>query len=124
VFRQRNPAPLNLIVRPTTSVLMGILGAIILYVLVSTMSDADVEANRWRILGVVLGIGVVEFLLSRILVGWVWGLVMLLVEMGLIALALTFWCGVPRKQALKIAGVYTGIRIAIGIALILVLPRV
>ena len=124
MFRQRNPAPLNLIVRPTTSVLMGILGAIILYVLVSTMSDADVEANRWRILGVVLGIGVVEFLLSRILVGWVWGLVMLLVEMGLIALALTFWCGVPRKQALKIAGVYTGIRIAIGIALILVLPRV
>jgi hypothetical protein len=103
---------------------MGILGAIILYVLVSTMSDADVEANRWRILGVVLGIGVIEFLLSRVLVGWVWGLVMLLVEIGLITLALISWCGVPRKQALKIAGVYTGIRIAIGIALILVLPRV
>jgi hypothetical protein len=103
---------------------MGILGAIILYMLVSTMSDADVEANRWRILGVVLGIGVIEFLLARVLVGWVWGLAMLLVEIGVITLALTFWCGVPRKQALKIAGVYTGIRIAIGIVLILVLPRV
>jgi hypothetical protein len=98
---------------------MGALGAAILYILVSTLSETDVEAHRWRILGVALGAGLFETVLSHILPGFVWALVILIVEVLLIAFALAHWCSTPRQQAIKVAGVFTGIRIvfAIGIAL-------
>ena len=37
---------------------MGALAAAILYILVSTLSETDVETHRWRILGVALGAAV------------------------------------------------------------------
>ena len=96
---------------------MGALGAAILYILVSTLSETDVETHRWRILGVALGAGVFETVLSHYLPGLVWALVILLVEVLLIAFALAYWCSTPRKQAIKIAGIFTVIRIALAIGI-------
>jgi hypothetical protein len=101
---------------------MGALSAALLYILASIFSETDVETHRWRIFAVALGIGLLEFVLTRLLVGWLWSLFILLVIVLLIAGALTYWCGTPRKQALKIAGIYTGIRVALGIAVILFFP--
>jgi hypothetical protein len=96
---------------------MGALGAALLYILVSVFTETDVEIYRWRILGVALGAGAFEMLLTHYLPGLLWALLILFVEVILIALALVYWCGTVRKQALKVAGIFTGVRIALGIAI-------
>jgi hypothetical protein len=103
---------------------MGAIGAAILYILVSIFSDTDVEAHCWRILGIALGAGAFEIVLSHLLPGLIWALVILLVEVLLIALALVYWCGTPRKQAIKVTGIFTGVRLALGIGVALLWPRV
>jgi xanthine/uracil permease len=96
------------------------LAAAILYMLVSVFSETDVETHRWRIFAIAIGAGVLEYVLTKFLTGWVWALVILLLSVVLIGVALTYWCGTPRKQAIKIAGTYTAIRIGLGVLLILV----
>jgi hypothetical protein len=103
---------------------MGALGAAILYIFVSMFSDTDVEAHRWRILGIALGAGAFEMILSYLLPGLIWALLILLVEVLLIALALVYWCGTPRKQAIKVTGIFTGVRLALGIGIALLWPPV
>jgi hypothetical protein len=102
---------------------MGALGAALLYILVSVFSDTDVETHRWRILGIALGAGVFETALSHWLSGPIWMLPILLVEVVLIALALVYWCGTPRNEALKVTGIFTGIRVALGVAIALIWGR-
>jgi hypothetical protein len=102
---------------------MGALGAVLLYIIVLTFSDTDAAANRWRILGIALGAGAFEVVLSHLLPGLLWTLLLLIVEVALIALALVKWCGTPRSQALKVTGIFTGVRVGIGIVLAILWPR-
>lgn len=103
---------------------MGALGAALLYIFVSIFSDTDVETNRWRILGIALGAGAFETVLSHLFPGPLWALLILIVEVLLVALALVSWCGTPRRQAIKVTGIFTGVRIAIGVGIALLWPRV
>jgi xanthine/uracil permease len=96
------------------------LAAAILYMLVSVFSETEVETRRWRIFAVAIGVGLIEYALTKLLSGWVWALAILLLSVVLISVALTYWCGTPRKQAIKIAGIYTAIRIGLGVVIILV----
>jgi hypothetical protein len=96
---------------------MGALGAALLYILVSVLTDVDAEQYRWRILGLALGVGLFEALLNHVLPGLLWSLIIILVEVLLIALVLMYWCATPRKQALKVAGIFTGVRVGLAIAI-------
>jgi uncharacterized membrane protein len=96
------------------------LAAAILYMLVSVFSETDVETHRWRIFAIAIGAGLLEYALTRFLIGWVWSLAILLLSVVLISVGLTYWCGTPRKQAIKVAGIYTAIRVGLGVLIILV----
>jgi xanthine/uracil permease len=69
---------------------------------------------------VAIGTGIIEYALTQVLTGLIWSLVILMLSVVLITAALTYWCKTPRKQALKIAGIYTAIRVALGVIIILV----
>ena len=99
---------------------MGALNAVILYVLVSMLSEGGASEYRWRILIIAVGSVLLETVLLRLFEGWLWALAILVGVVLFVTAALILWCATPRKQALKIAGLYTGIRIAIGVVLILV----
>ena len=96
------------------------LGAAILYMLVAVLTETDVEAHRWRIFGIAIGVGVLEYALTQLFIGSVWSLAILLLLAVLVGVALTYWCGTPRKQAIKVAGIYTAIRIGLAVVMVLV----
>jgi hypothetical protein len=96
------------------------LAVAILYMLVSVFSETDVETHRWRIFALAIGVGAVEYALTRFLVGWIWSLAILMLSVVLISLGLIYWCGTSRNQAIKIAGIYTAVRIGLAVVIILV----
>ena len=99
---------------------LGALNAVLPYILVSVFSDAVASSVRWRILIIAVGSALIEAVLARLFPN-IWAAVAILLGIvALVSIALIFWCAVPRRQALKIAGIYVGVRIALGAALILI----
>lgn len=103
---------------------MGILSAVLLYVLAANFSDTDVETNRYRILGLSVGVGVVDAVLGRLIGSSVVWVAIWAADFLLIAAGLQYWCGTSRNQALKVAGMFLGIRVILAIALIFISSRI
>ena len=100
------------------------LSAAILYALVSIFSETDVETYRWRIFAVAIGTVAVEFALTKVLSGLIWDIVIMLMSVLIVCLGLVYWCKTPRKQALKIAGIYALIRLGLAVGLFFLFRRV
>ncbi len=94
---------------------MGLINAVVLYVLVSVFSSGTESSARWKILLIALGTGLLQAVLVRLVPGLGGALTAMLVSFGLIIVALIYWCAVERKPALKIASTYLGICLAIGV---------
>lgn len=103
---------------------MGIaIFAAFLYILVAKYGEIIVEDVRLRILGIALGTLALEGVAQHYLPGLLWAFLSVLVVAVLIALTLIHWCKVPKPAALKIVGIFTGVRLAIGIALIVFMAQ-
>ena len=96
---------------------MGVISAVGLYILVSIFSSGTESESRWKILVIAVGTGLLQAIVLNLIPGIAGALVAIGLSVGLIIAALTFWCGVERKAALKIAGSYLGLCLAIGILL-------
>jgi|SRR5687768_10107796 hypothetical protein len=94
---------------------MGIISAVGLYILVSVFSSGTESDARWKILAIAVGSGVVQAVVLGALPNIVGLLLAVVVSVVLIVAALVFWCGVQRKPALKIAGSYFALCVALGI---------
>jgi hypothetical protein len=93
----------------------AVLPAVALYIFVSIFSEGAEAEARWKILGIAIGSAIVSVVVRQLIPGVVGLFVAMASALGLIALALIFWCKIDRKAALKIVAAYFGFCIALTI---------
>jgi hypothetical protein len=100
-----------------------LVGAILLYVLVSIFNDGIEDEIRWKVLAIAGVTVVVEFFLLRLGTYRFLALAAVLISTALVALLLIVWCKLSRSVAAKVAGSFLGIRVALAaVALLLFRP--
>lgn len=100
-----------------------IINAVILYVLVSVLGDSSEASTRWKVLAIALGLVIVETAVSTYITNLIVALLMVVVIAAAIAVVLEKWCRVSRNKAIQIAAIFLGLRIVVGVVLLLFLSR-
>jgi hypothetical protein len=98
-----------------------IINAIILYILVSLMGESSEPSLRWKVLGIAVALGLIETAISMTITNIVLNLALIVLASIAVAVALEVWCRLLRTTAIKIAAVFLGVRIALGVGLIFLL---
>ena len=109
--------PLNASVRRHTPIggFVGILSAVLLYILVSIFAPGVEKKARFKILGTAIAASIAQNTLVKLvpnLLGFAGSIVL---SVGIVVTLLTLWCEVERKVALKIASIYMGSLLALAI---------
>ncbi len=99
---------------------MGIVvNAVVLYILVSLLTESMESAIRWKVLGIAVAVGVFEVVASGLVTGGIPAAVAILVVCAaLVGVLLEFFCKMPRKTAFKIAGLFVAMRLLFDITLL------
>jgi hypothetical protein len=87
--------------------------AVLLYILIAEFGGISASDNRWKILGLVAGVIVLEALTRAVADSWLISLVAVAVVAAILAMALVLWLKVERIAALKVAGLFFSIRLAL-----------
>lgn len=92
---------------------MWVISAVGLYILVSVFSSGSESDARWKILFIAIGSTVVQAVITNAVPNLAGLFLAIVASIGFIVVALVYWCGVERKAAVKIAGSYFGLCVAI-----------
>jgi uncharacterized membrane-anchored protein len=93
----------------------SVLPAVALYVFVSIFSSGAESDARWKILLIALSSVLVSLVVQQFIPGVLGALLAVAFALGLIALALIFWCKIDRKVVAKIVAAYFGVWSALAI---------
>jgi hypothetical protein len=96
---------------------MWVVSAVGLYILVSVFASGTESDARWKILFIAIASGIVQAVIGNAVPNLGGLLLAIVASLGLIWIALIFWCGVEQKAALKIAGSYFALCVGIVIVL-------
>ena len=94
---------------------MGILSAILLYILVAIFSPGVERQARFKILGTAIAAALASQDLVHLIPNLVGYMCSIALAVAVVVTLLTLWCGVKRKVALKIAAIYMGALVALSI---------
>jgi len=98
---------------------MGIiLTAVLLYILISEFGEISASDHRWKILVLVIAAVVLEQAVGYVAGNWLVGILGMAVITVALAGPMMLWLKMARNAALKVAGLFFVIRIALGIALL------
>lgn len=92
---------------------MWVISAVGLYILVSVFSSGTESDARWKILFIAIASGIVQASISSAMPNLAGLLLATAASLGLIVIALMFWCGLERKVAVKVAGSYFALCVAV-----------
>lgn len=96
---------------------MGIVSAVLFYILIAVITDRSAEEQRGRIFVACLLMGGVLTVLSRSVSGLVGLMIWVAVGLSLAVVTLVFWIRVERGDAFRIAGWWIGIQVALAFVL-------
>jgi hypothetical protein len=84
----------------------SVLPAVSLDIFVSIFSSGAESDARWRILVIALSSALVSLVVQQFIPGLLGSMVAIASSLGLIALAVIFWCKIDRKATAKILAAY------------------
>jgi hypothetical protein len=93
----------------------SILPAVSLYIFVSMFSPGAEANSRWKILVIALSAAFIGIVAQQIFPSILGSLLAIALSLGVIALALMFWCKIDGKATAKILAAYWGVWFAIAI---------
>jgi hypothetical protein len=101
-------------------VLAIVISLALLYFLIGEFAPGHARHNRARVLALVVGLFVAEAALMRLgPPSLLWVIAVTLLGAAVVWLSLEKWCGIERRVAGKIAAIYTGVRFAVSLLLVL-----
>lgn len=104
------------------------LSALFLYVLTASFVEMpefgeERASFRWKIFLLGLGVPLAELVLLRWAGHALWAIPIVIAVAVLLAVALIYLCGINRGKAIKIAGIFQGVRLAVGVILAVLAQR-
>ena len=95
---------------------MGILNAVIFYILVSVFARGKEQSARWKIFLIAIALALLQTGILEALPNLLGLLLSAVAGVGVAVLLLIYWCGIEKVPALKIAGAYFGGSLILSIA--------
>lgn len=90
---------------------MGLIHAVVLYILVSIFSSGTEGSARWKVLSLAILAGVLPLITIRLVPNLLGAILSLVSVVLVVFVGLIYWCQVEKSAALKIAASFLGVTI-------------